>query len=1131
MISCAKIFRKILYWTWLGKKISTAYLFIALVASAVPAVARPEPDLPCATPDQERNIAFSVSHGSKMSLDVSPDGQRVVFDLLGDIYVVSIYGGRARAITSGPDWDKRPVWSPDGMELAFISDRSGSDAVYVVRVDGDHGVVPRLVASRSPRKHSIEDELQIVEWMPGGRRLYVDGDIVDFVGGSRRSMHELVGAGGGTAQLSGNAIYYFARDKRPSSSSHEVIGDHEDRYAVWRLNGDDLKTEPQEERLPAMSVRDAPVVTPDGRWIIFKDAIPVDRVAAPVTIPHVLDKRVDVLRAYDRRSRRVSTLLGPGMSVGWRSNGGRAGFAEGMRISVTPDSQHVVVPYAGQIHKINIESGQDEVVPFRVDFQQCLASIVRNKVQVSDEPLQVKSMRAITASPDGTALVFSALRRLYIQDGPSRAARWLAPQVEGQFDPAFSPDGEWIAYVSWRDDGVGHVWRVRRHGGEPERITKTPGYYRFPAWSPMGDVLAFSASHKGSENYGSATPTRRMFGHIAYVRTSGEGEPSATLRQLEAKVDMSQPIRFDMTGSRITYATAAATGSSRGSQVQSIDLNGSAEHIRVLDRFIPSAWRVSALLSLELRAAAIIKYGNLYVVRCKSLDQKSALPDRVDGDGCTEVKVTHEGANDPRWLPSSDVLEWSFSNKYYRASLKDIFAPRLPESGRQGNEEDWFVRRVDLSVPRTRATGDVALTGAKIITMKGNEIIHNGTILVRNGRIAAVGPAKEVAIPKNAHVILAEGKIIMPGLVDAHAHLTELPEGLLPRNFWESLIYLSFGVTTARDPSFMGDHSFSYAELVESGQSVGPRMFGSVALVNENFKIDSYRDALDITSRYKMLGASFMKYHTGWNREKRRWIIDAAREHGLNAVSHAPAVNYISGTLDLSTISDGSTSSEHVFTLDADMYEDAIRFITASGVSVDFASLASYGGYSPVYLPRHRASDQRMQRFFERPTPDVKKRLSVAFAHEQRLADLVPETDANARFISKLAEVGAKVMIGSHGDNDGVGMHWEMWAHAEGGMSNHEVLRAATLGSAYGLGADADIGSLEVGKVADLLVLGADPLSDITNSMSIDLVMQSGVLRESMTLDEIWPNQEALPPWRMSDYEPSASYLTGDRVH
>jgi len=110
-----------------------------------------------------------------------------------------------------------------------------------------------------------------------------------------------------------------------------------------------------------------------------------------------------------------------------------------------------------------------------------------------------------------------------------------------------------------------------------------------------------------------------------------------------------------------------------------------------------------------------------------------------------------------------------------------------------------------------------------------------------------------------------------------------------------------------------------------------------------------------------------------------------------------------------------------------------------------------------------------------------------------------------------ILRAGWNVGLGCHGQLDGLGCHWELWAMAAGGMTNHEVLQVGTRAGARALGMEQDLGSLEPGKLADLIVLDADPLADIHHTEKIRYVMKNGRLYEGDTLNEVWPRQTTLP--------------------
>jgi imidazolonepropionase-like amidohydrolase len=270
------------------------------------------------------------------------------------------------------------------------------------------------------------------------------------------------------------------------------------------------------------------------------------------------------------------------------------------------------------------------------------------------------------------------------------------------------------------------------------------------------------------------------------------------------------------------------------------------------------------------------------------------------------------------------------------------------------------------------------------------------------------------------------------------------------------------------------------------------------------------QSAVEIAKRTRRLGGTFLKYHTGWDRRQRRWIFEAARREKLNVAAHFPASNYAPGRLNLTTVTDGATTLEHGLGDAFDVSSDVVELLARSGSNINFASISAHGGYPAAYWGWVQR-DPRMRNFYMGRVP----RDAVTDDTEPAgLPRLPPADAADAALVARIQARGGTVSIGSHGDFDGIGMHLEMWAHAAGGMAEHDVLRAATLNGAKAVGAETDLGSIEAGKVADLLILDRNPLDDIRNTLSVQQVMKDGVLREADTLDETWPSRKPLPAWR-----------------
>lgn len=1040
---------------------------------------------------EERPLSFIASEGTFHNVDVSPDGKRIAFDMLGDIHVAPIEGGNASLLSGGAAWEVRPVWSPDGDGIAFISDRSGRDQVHVLQSRLGSLVRP---FGEFPGNPAMESVIATAEWMPDANAMVVDGMRVALDRPPGAPLAPAGGAVSSTFHWNGRALFQFA----PVDDS---LGELSYRYEIRKFVPDTGAWERIGETPDvAASIREAPLVSPDGRWLVYRARTAIADVSIPGDRP-ARDTHVDTISVRDLRTGETRVLIGPVMSPGWGSNGAGRPFAQIGRFAITPDSRHLIAAYGGGIHKVDLGTGGSRAIPLSIAVTQCMAPAARYTFPVKQGSVDIRNLRGTTLRPDGRQLAFSALRRLYVMDLPDGEPRVLVPgENAGQFQPAYSPDGKWIAFVSWSEVDGGHVWRVPAAGGEPERLTAIPGHYQTPVWTPDGGHLVFV----GSDDVVAARSGFSVTVHGGQVQVLALSDRS--IRRLGVQAWLGHPPGLSGDGSRIHYA--AFSGSSQTQlRLHSIAFDGSGQRVEGLWKWLGRGGDSVALPSPDGRLVAVVKNGNLSIARCSDPVGSAGF----DPDACPSTRITTEGALDPRWSFDGRSLEWSFANAHYRSSTVALAA--FMDAAQDGSDAALRpeTREIRLVVPRRVGKGSVVLSGARLVTMRGDEVIENGAVLVENGRIVAVGARDGFAIPDGATIIDLQGKTILPGFIDAHAHLTTLPRDLLVANHGESLAYLAFGITTAKDPSNGGVHGYAYSEFVETGAMVGPRLFGAEALVSDTQSIRNFDDALGIARRARSLGATFLKYHTGWTRQQRRWIIEAARDSGLNSAAHFAASNYVPGRLNLSTVTDGATSSEHSLD-DRDHYSDVVEFLARSGTWLNFAAISTGGGYTARYWESLQG-DPRVQRFHVGNEPRQPAALPDGEPGDA-LPALAGEHERDARLMAAIAARGGAVTVGSHGDFDGFGFHMEMWAYVRGGMAPHAVLRAATLNGAHATGIAFDVGSIEADKIADLVVLDRNPLEDIRHTLTVERVMKDGVLRDAGTLDETWPTKTPLPAWK-----------------
>jgi imidazolonepropionase-like amidohydrolase len=415
---------------------------------------------------------------------------------------------------------------------------------------------------------------------------------------------------------------------------------------------------------------------------------------------------------------------------------------------------------------------------------------------------------------------------------------------------------------------------------------------------------------------------------------------------------------------------------------------------------------------------------------------------------------------------------------------------------------------IGFSRPYDVPSGSVAFTNARIITMRGDEVIENGTVVVNGNRIAAIGT--NVAVPAGAKVIDAAGKTIMPGIVDVHWHGSMGSDQIIPQQNWVNFATLAFGVTTIHDPSNDTAEIFSSAEMQRTGQIVAPRIFSTGTILygaKSPYKAEvaSFDDAMAHLRRMKAVGAFSVKSYNQPRRDQRQQIIEAARRLNMMVVPEG-------GSLfqhNMSMIVDGHTGIEHSIPV-ARIYNDVIQLWGKSRTGYTPTLVVGYGGNwgeNYWYQKTDVWADQRLQTFVPRRVLDARARRRT----------MVPEEEHghfnNARITNELHEAGVNIQLGAHGQREGLGAHWELWMFNQGGMTPHESLRAATLDGARYIGMDRDIGSLEAGKLADLIVLDRNPLENVQNTHSVRYTMVNGRLFDAATMNEIGNHPRARKPF------------------
>ncbi|MBX9802278.1 MAG: amidohydrolase family protein [Caulobacteraceae bacterium] len=1022
-------------------------------------------------PGPARDISIDVTRGTWMSLDVSPDGQTIVFDMLGDIYVMPVSGGEARAIASGVAWDMQPKWSPDGRHIAFTSDRAGGDNIWIMEADGSN---PTQVSKESFRL------LNQPEWSPDGQFIVARKHFTSSrsLGAGELWMYHRSGGNGvqmterrtqqkdtGEPAFSPDGRYVYFSDDATPGATFEYSKDVNDQiYIIRRLDRQTGEIDPYITG-PGGSIRPTP--SPDGRSIAF-----IRRVRYQSTL-YVMDiesgRETAIFSGLDRDLQETWAIHGVYPAISW-----------------TPDNRSIVFWADGRIQRVEVASQAVADIPFHVADTRRVQDTVRFPVEVAPDTFDVRMIRWARPSPDGTKVVFEALGNLWIRDLPTGTARRLTRQNDHfELYPNWSRDGRSIVYTTWDDQALGSVRVVPVSGGVGRVVTPRPGHYVEPVFSPDGRTVVYRATGGGSLM--SALWTRDP--GIYRIPTAG-GEPVLVTEE------GSRP-QFAAEDDRLFLSSREGTSQT----LISVDLDGSDERTH-----LTSEWASEFAVSPDGNWIGWTERFNAYVAPFVMAGRPVAIS--AEGKSLPQARVTRDAGEWLSWSGDSQRLQWSLGPELFTRDLNQAFtfvdgAPdELPKPDEAGIN-------LSFSAQADMPEGRMALTGARLITMNGTEVIENGVVIVNGNRIEAIGPAFSTPVPAGVPVMDMAGKTIMPGLIDAHWHGPMGSDEIIPEQSWVNYGSLAFGVTTIHNPSADTSEIFAHSELGRTGRVVAPRIFSTGTILYGattafTAQIDGLDDALSTLRRMQAAGAWSVKSYNQPRRDQRQQVIEAARQLNVMVVPEG-------GSLfqhNMSMIVDGHTTIEHSIPL-ARLYDDVHQLWRQTGVAYNPTLAVAFGGsYGENYWYQESEvwNHPILTQYVPRRLLDARARRPVT----------LPDNEWNhisvAREATRLSEQGVAVLIGAHGQREGLAAHWEMWMLSQGGMAPLDVIRAGTLSGARALGLDRDLGSLEVGKLADMVVMEQNPLENIRNTTSIAFTIANGRVYDS-GMNEVAPRQRARAPF------------------
>ncbi len=1017
-----------------------------------------------------------LTEGTWMNLDVSPDGKFIAFDLLGHIFEMPVGGGEARALTSGRSINLLPSYGPDGTRILFSSDRSGIEDLWVLeRASGK--------LTNATRTH-WPDRVVSGAWSADGRFLYgvVYNDLFltpyqfDMYGGRQALLKAegfLMDIGKIRDDSRRQVLYFEHLEQHPPASGA--------RIKIYDKRSGEIT--PYIER-PGGAVE--PTLSPDGRYLAYVHREDVNT----QLILHDLQTREEKVLAQHLDRDRQDTFVdihGAYPSMAW-----------------LPDSRHVVFWNAGGIHSVDIQTGRSQKIAFRARIQRTMDKSIRFKAQVPDTQASTRSHRWAQRTSQG--IVFETLGDIYLKTATE--TRNLTRSDAHETSPLYDEAGGNLYYASWTDDELGALYVRKLTGGTARKLTSRPAQYGALALSADGAQLAFLRDDGRLLN-GEVLDRQTRFDLVILNLKEQREQPvgrvfwdhGAGVTQLEMP-----SLRFSPDGRQL-YFSELIDASVRLSR---IDVDGRER--TELYRF-PQASR--AEVAPDGRWIAYQEFHRNYITPFSYIGK----PVTVSADAGLGTSMRIDAARDGlyhRWSRDSRTLMWTRGPDFVEKTVDAVIAGKDTAA------------TTSLAVPFAveRPASVIAFKGARVITIDPERrVLENATVLVRGSHIEAVGSSVE--IPRDAKVFDLQGRTIMPGMIDGHAHikdttsaLKKMPAlGVIEQRSAELYANLANGVTTLYEVYGNSDKDFWMSDMLLKGAMAGPRLYSVGAALFGSSKVKgtyernyramrSYQDVLEQVRFNKAAGATGLKDYLTQSRTERQQITVAARAEGVNVVVE-PGLDAHS---NLSRLVDGATEIAHDIGFSA-VYDDYVQMFAANKTGITSTITIEPDYLNFTYSQQRMWEDPKLNRFARRDSLRARMRRPKHIFEDDLYYRLV---SAN---LKKLYDAGVPIQFGGHGETLGYDMHNELEAHVVSGFTPMEVIAIATLGEAWNQGLDHALGSVQPGKLADLIILKSNPLENIRNSRDIELVMKNGVLYSGEDAARVFPDPRPAGKFYFKRYE------------
>lgn len=1020
---------------------------LAAIISLVFSLPAQEWEVDAAHADETKRLTYSATEGTWISLDISPDGKTIAFDLLGHIYEMPIKGGKAKALTTGRSWNILPRYSPDGNKIAFTSDRGGSEDLWVMnRSDGSLNNVS-------------DDALPVFQgtWARDGRGLY--GTVLNLrvrfpvyrfnFHGTRQ---ELLPAGARNAIInltehpSNGLIYFETADAHLPSSGP-------------RVKTFDMKTGEVKVYIDRPGGAFSISLSPDGNQLAYvhKDDLETELVVHDLTT----GRERTLIRGLDYGRAEGFGFYGAYPNIDWH-----------------PDGREIIFYKLGGIYAVNVANGKERKIEFSATINREIDQTIRFKVDIPSGETTTRSHR--WGQRAGNNIIFETMGDLFSYSGTKFTN--LTRSNDHETDPVYHPRSGMLYYASWNDANLGAVYSRKLSGKKAKKLTTVPSQYGSIAVSPNGKSIAFLRGDRGIIA-GKHLESQTAF-ELVVIGPDGKEQKVTDVHWTG-----------NMYGKRPPTIIFAIDGGLIYSEYEDDQIR--LKHIRtdgLDDRTLyifPNATR--AVISPDFQWIAFREYHRSFITPFEFAGQVVNVS-AADSAGFSQ-RVDSLDGDFMVWSADGHTLGWTRGSAFYEKSVDDIL------DGGKSATGTTLSQTFTVATPKST----IAFTGVRVVTMNGDrEVIENATVVIKDNRIAEIGAG--VRPPSGAKVYDLSGHTIIPGMFDAHGHYGSPISALnvIEQNLYGLKANLAYGVTTMYEVYGTTQKDFWVSDMLRAGKLDGPRLFsvGDPVFVTKyrtkmHRPIQSLDDALEIARFNQDHGATALKDYSNHTRKARQQLATAARMEKLNLVTES----FGNPQMNLTQIIDGFTGIEHTMGLEP-FYEDVVKLFALSEIGMTPTLIVVYNGPSgETYFHQTERlwEDTKLLNFFTQ-NELIRFRRSTHYWEDDQYSRRM----ANA--LKKLAKAGTRLHMGAHGQMMGAGAHWEVELFVQGGFTPLEALEIATINGFTHHGLDHDLGSIEKGKLADMVILEQNPLEDIRNTRTIRYVMKNGVLYSSSDAARIYPD-------------------------